>query len=277
MIVCETLSLWPPFKPWNCGCRISRKRRRFRFGQNSWSKWYGSVITEVDIHAHERPGSTGVSKSQRKINVRGDNQSGTLMTLKNFAGFYYVSLFLGLISSCCSGKWALTHCPPPHTPNPLLWKSYLGRIKDRTWKTAEIEPSMATVLMIISLDGDVQFIVGLVSFIINYLCCLRKGVTDWLEWSIFYGERGLLQACCKLHPVVVITLLWIGKSFKITVLHECVGACTFAHCNPILEYCSLYTALSTLDNSLFYHSQVNAKDVNRFQLVSPTCLNLHFL
>ena len=168
MIVCETLSLWPPLKPWNCGCRLSRKRLRFRFGQNSWSKWYGSVIIEVDIH--ERPCSTGVSESQRKINVRWDNQSGTLMTLKNFAGFYYVSLFLGLITSWCSGKWAPTHCPPPpppHTPHPLLWKSYSERINDWTWKTAEIELSMATVLMIISLDGDVQFIVGLVSFIIN--------------------------------------------------------------------------------------------------------------
>ena len=159
--VCETLSLWPPFKPWNCGYRISRERLRFRFGQSSWSKWCGSVIIEVDIH--ERPCSTEVSKNQRKINVRRDNQSGTLMTLKNFAGFYYVSLFLGLITSCCSGKWALTHCPPP----PLPWKSYSGRIKDWTWKMAEIEPSKATVLMIISLDGDVQFIVGLVSFIIN--------------------------------------------------------------------------------------------------------------
>ena len=109
--VCETLSLWPPFKPWNCGYRISRERLRFRFGQSSWSKWCGSVIIEVDIH--ERPCSTEVSKNQRKINVRRDNQSGTLMTLKNFAGFYYVSLFLGLITSCCSGKWALTHCPPP--------------------------------------------------------------------------------------------------------------------------------------------------------------------
>ena len=39
------------------------------------------------------------------------------------------------------------------------------------------------------------------------LCCLRKGVTDFLEWSIFSGERGLLQACSKFHPVVVITLL----------------------------------------------------------------------
>ena len=115
MIVWETLSLWPPFKPWSCGCRLSRKRLRFRFGQNSWSKWYGSVIIEVDIH--ERPGSTGVSKSECKINVRWDNQSGTLMTLKNFAGFYYVSLFLGLITSCCSGKWAFTHCPHP-TPWP---------------------------------------------------------------------------------------------------------------------------------------------------------------
>ena len=166
MIVCETMSLWPPFKPWNCGCWISRKRLRFRFGQNSWSKWYGRVIIEVDIH--ERPCSTGVSKSQCKINVRWDNQSGTLMTLKNFAGFYYVSLFLGLITSCCSGKWALTHCPPPpHTPHPLLWKSYSGRINDWTWKTAEIEPSMATVLMIISLDGDVQFTVGLVSSLLE--------------------------------------------------------------------------------------------------------------
>ena len=90
MIVCETQSLWPPFKPWNCGCRISRKRLRFRFGQNSWSKWCGSVIIEVDIH--ERPCSTGVSKSQHKINVRGDNQSRILMTLKNHAGFHYFSL-----------------------------------------------------------------------------------------------------------------------------------------------------------------------------------------
>ena len=57
---------------------------------------------KVDIH--ERPGSTGVSKNQRNINIRRDNQTGTLMTLKNFAGFYYVSLFLGLITSCCSGK-----------------------------------------------------------------------------------------------------------------------------------------------------------------------------
>ena len=171
--VCETLSLWPPFKPWNCGCRLSRKRLRFRFGQNSWSKWYGSVIIEVDIH--ERPGSTGVSKSRRKINVRVDNQSGILMTLKNHAGFYYFSLFLGLITCCCSGKWALTHWafPPPHTPHPLLWKSYSGRIKDRTWKTAEIEPSKATVLMIISLDGDVQFIVGLVSSLSIQRGCKR--------------------------------------------------------------------------------------------------------
>ena len=115
--VCETLSLWPPFKPWNCGCRLSRKRLRFRFGQNSWSKWYGSVIIEVDIH--ERPGSTGVSKSRRKINVRGDNQSGILMTLKNHAGFYYFSLFLGLITGCCSGKWALTHWHPPPLRTPL--------------------------------------------------------------------------------------------------------------------------------------------------------------
>ena len=114
--VCETLSLWPPFKPWHCGCRLSRKRLRFRFGQNSWSKWYGSVIIEVDIH--ERPGSTGVSKSRRKINVRGDNQSGILMTLKNHAGFYYFSLFLGLITGCCSGKWALTHWPPPPSTHP---------------------------------------------------------------------------------------------------------------------------------------------------------------
>ena len=81
----------------------------------SWSRWSGSVIIEVDIH--ERPCSTGVSKSECKINVRWDNQSGTLMTLKNFAGFYYVSLFLGLITSCCSGKWAFTHCPHP-TPWP---------------------------------------------------------------------------------------------------------------------------------------------------------------
>ena len=72
------------------------------------------------------------------------------------------------------------------------------------------------------------------------LCCLRKGVTDFLEWSIFSGERGLLQACSKFHPVVVITLLWIGKSFKVTVLHKCVGVCTFARRNPILEYCSLW-------------------------------------
>ena len=46
------------------------------------------------------------------------------------------------------------------------------------------------------------------------------------------------------------------------------------HHNLILEYCSLYIALSTFANSLFYHSQVNAKDVNRFQLVGPTCLTL---
>ena len=139
-----------------------------------WSKWYGSVIIEVDIH--ERPGSTGVSKSRRKINVRGDNQSGILMTLKNHAGFYYFSLFLGLITGCCSGKWALTHWPPPpppHTPHPLLWKSYSGRINDWTWKTAEIELSMATVLMIISLDGDVQFTVGLVSSLSIQRGCKR--------------------------------------------------------------------------------------------------------
>ena len=170
MIVCETLSLWPPLKPWNCGCRLSRKRLRFRFGQNSWSKWYGSVIIEVDIH--ERPGSTGVSKSRRKINVRGDNQSGILMTLKNHAGFYYFSLFLGLITGCCSGKWALTHCTPPPL-HALPWKIYSGRIKDQTWKTAEIEPSMATVLMIISLDGDVQFTVGLVSSLSIQRGCKR--------------------------------------------------------------------------------------------------------
>ena len=133
--VCETLSLWPPFKPWNCGCRLSRKRLRFRFGQNSWSKWYGSVIIEVDVH--ERPGSTGVSKSQRKINVWWDNQSGTLMTLKNFAGFYYVSLFLGLITSCCSGKWALTHCPPP-TPSPE--RAIRGGLKTRLERRQKLSP-----------------------------------------------------------------------------------------------------------------------------------------
>ena len=136
--VCETLSLWPPFKPWNCGYRISRERLRFRFGQSSWSKWCGSVIIEVDIH--ERPCSTEVSKNQRKINVRRDNQSGTLMTLKNFAGFYYVSLFLGLITSCCSGKWAPTHCPPPSAhPSPPPLKELFGEdqwldLKDsRNW------------------------------------------------------------------------------------------------------------------------------------------------
>lgn len=133
MIVCETLSLWPPFKPWNCGCRISRKRLRFRFGQNSWSKWYGSVIIEVDIHAHERPGSTGVLESHRKINVRWDNQSGILMTLENHAGFYYFSLFLDLITSCCSGKWVLTHCPPP-TPSPerAIWEG--SKTRPERWQ-----------------------------------------------------------------------------------------------------------------------------------------------
>lgn len=103
----------------------------------------------------------------QRANVRsmcdGTTNQG-LNGLEKSCCFYYFSLFLGLITSCCSGKWALTHCNPPH---PFPWKIYSGRIKDQTWKTAEIEPSMATVLMIISLDGDVQFIVGLVSFIIN--------------------------------------------------------------------------------------------------------------
>lgn len=141
--VCETLSLWPPFKPWNCGCRISRERLRFRFGQSSWSKWCGRVIMEVYIH--ERPCSTGVSKSQRKINVRWDNQSGTLMTLKNFAGFYYVSLFLGLITSCCSGKWALTHCPPPlrTPPAPSPERAIRGGSKTEPERWQKLSPVRA--------------------------------------------------------------------------------------------------------------------------------------
>ena len=176
MIVCETLSLWPPFKLWNCGCRISRKRLRFRFGQNSWSKWCGSVIIEVDIH--ERPCSTGVSKSQHKINVRGDNQSRILMTLKNHAGFHYFSLCVLRLDYQLLFREMSPHSlppppPSPHTPHPLLWKSYSGRINDWTWKTAEIEPSMATVLMIISLDGDVQFTVGLVSSLSIQRGCKR--------------------------------------------------------------------------------------------------------
>ena len=53
-----------------------------------------------------------------------------------------------------------------------------------------------------------------------------------------------------------------------------------AHLHIVTLYFNIVpcdTALFTLDNSLFYHSQVNAKDVNRFQLVSPTCLDLYFL
>ena len=165
----------------------------------------------------------------QRTNVRSMSDGTTnqgLNDLEKSCCFYYFSLFLGLITSCCSGKSALTHCP---TPQPLPWKSYSGRIKDLTWKTAEIAPSMFNLLLASSPSLSIQ-----------RGCCLRKGLTDWLEWSIFYGERGLLQACSKLHPVVVITLLWIGKSFKVTVLHECVGVCTFARRNPILEYCSLW-------------------------------------
>ena len=46
--------------------------------------------------------------------------------------YIYIHLTLGSITSRCSGKWARTH-PPEGALS-------LGRIKDRTRETAEIEP-----------------------------------------------------------------------------------------------------------------------------------------
>ena len=66
--------------------------------------------------------------------------------------FYYFNLFLGLITSCCSGKWALTHCPTP--PAPTL-KELFGEDQRLDLKDGR------------NCTQYVQFIVGLVSFIIN--------------------------------------------------------------------------------------------------------------
>ena len=161
--------------------------------------------------------------------------------LEKLCCFYYFSLFLGLITSCCSGKWALTHSPPPPLKE-LFGEDQRLDLKDgRNW--AQYGHSYDDYLI-----GWWCSIVGLVSFILPYqfkgdvkgpLLFERKGNRLARVVYLLWGE-GLLQGCSMLHPVVVVTLLWIGESFKVTVLHGCVGACTFAHRNPILEYCSLW-------------------------------------
>ena len=75
----------------------------------------------------------------QRANVRSMSDGTTnqgLNGLEKSCCFYYFSLFLGLITSCCSGKWALTHCNPPR---PLPLKNLFGEdqrpdLKDgRNW------------------------------------------------------------------------------------------------------------------------------------------------